>query len=226
MVITIDGPTGAGKSTISKQYAKKHGFIYINSGAFYRTVSYFAMCNHELTSEKIIPDDMLDKYISVIIPNLSWINDEMQISYKDGEETIDMKLSKELFNSQIDVIVPFVSAQQSIRKAINNRIRAICKSEGKWIIEGRDAGTIIMPDTPYKFYLDASLAERAKRRSIQYNETNTHKTLEAVKLRDKTDQNKGEASLKKLDTYHYIDTTNHAIDEIINKMYNIVNSKV
>lgn len=222
MIITIDGPSGSGKSTISKLLGNKLSFAYLNSGAFYRAVTYLALQYNHLDNETL-PTPLLTEYCEVIIPSMIWDNDILTVTINDES----IQLQDELFTREVDEVVAQVSCIEPIRKSITNRIRKLCTSN--WIVEGRDAGSQIFPHAECKFYLDASLDVRVQRRSKQYQDT-THTTTTISQLstdmnsRDTIDMNKGIYSLKKNNNFTYIDTALYSIDEILKKVYTIVNN--
>lgn len=228
MIITIDGPAGSGKTTISTLLAQHYSWQYINSGAFYRAITYLALKNSDIQSCGGIFEDKIAHYSKKIIPSIHWIAPNISIH----TENTSISLYKELFTVEIDAQVAKVSQSEILRTKINAQIRTIC-TKGDWIVEGRDAGTQIFPNANLKFYLDASLKIRAQRRNVQYskniktkNPTNNNLVEETLQKRDEIDKNKGKYSLTKLNNSHYIDTSELGIDEILKKVYNIFNINI
>jgi cytidylate kinase len=210
MVIAIDGPAGSGKSTIAKLMAEKlktkdgKEFTYINSGNLYRAVTLGCLReNIDLCdSEKVIELARNSK--------ISWEKDQV---YLDGENVTDL-----LHTDEIDKNSAPLSAIVPVRHIINDIIRSLAKDRNI-VVEGRDMTTVVFPDTPYRFYLDASSDSRAKRR---YEQGVSNLSLQEIKTailqRDEIDRNKIEGSLKIAPGVQYLDTSDLTIIQVYEKL--------
>jgi cytidylate kinase len=210
MVIAIDGPAGSGKSTIAKLMAEKlktkdgKEFIYINSGNLYRAVTLGCLrANIDLCdSEKIIQLAMNSE--------ISWEKDQV---YLDGENVTDL-----LHTDEIDKYSAPLSAIVPVRHIINDIIRSLAKDRNI-VVEGRDMTTVVFPDTPYRFYLDASSDSRAKRRFEQGVSNLSFQDIKtAILQRDEIDKNKIEGSLKIAPGVQYLDTSDLTIIQVYEKL--------
>jgi len=210
VVIAIDGPAGSGKSTIAKLMAEKlktkdgKEFTYINSGNLYRAVTLGCLrANIDLCdSEKVIELARNSK--------ISWEKDQV---YLDGENVTDLLHTDEIdkHSAPLSTIVP-------VRHIINDIIRSLAKDRNI-VVEGRDMTTVVFPDTPYRFYLDASSDSRAKRR---YEQGVSNLSLQDIKTailqRDEIDKNKVEGSLKIAPGVQYLDTSDLTIIQVYEKL--------
>jgi len=210
MVIAIDGPAGSGKSTIAKLMAEKltdkdgQGFSYINSGNLYRAITFGCI------RAKIALDD--SEKIIEFAKNIK-INCQKDRVFLDGEDVTDF-----LHTDEIDKYSAPLSAIVPVRHIVNGLIRRI--SEGRNIIvEGRDMTTVVFPDTPYRFYLDARADSRAKRRFEQgVSALSFEEIKSAIIQRDEIDKNKIEGSLKIAEGVHYLDTSDLTIIQVYDKL--------
>jgi len=203
-VITIDGPSGSGKGTIAKLLAKKLGYRYLDTGALYRAVAWKAA--HETID--IDNEDALNNILG-----------EIKITFKDERVIVDgQDISSEIRTGEIGELSSRVSARPSVRAALFNMQREMCL-KGRVVIEGRDAGTTIFPESENKFYLDADVEERARRRfeelKIKDPDVTMGKTIEDMKNRDLRDSSRESSPLTKTDDMIYVDSTGMAIDEVV-----------
>lgn len=213
--IAIDGPAGSGKSTISKRLAEKYNLLYIDTGAFYRTaawmlvkfnlsvgelVNYLKHCRIMLEKERVLIE--LDG-------NIYDVTDEIR------SPDISMKTSE-------------IAAIPEVRSVITDQQKAVAKRSSV-VMDGRDIGTVVIPDAEIKIFLTASANERAKRR---YNEligkgldVDFDTLLGEIVERDKNDANRAVAPLKKADDAYELDTTDMSIDEVISEIEKIIKKK-
>lgn len=217
-IVAIDGPAGTGKGTITKLVAKDFGLINIDTGATYRCVT-LEMLNQNISiheTEKIIK---ISENINMKIEN----NNGFQTIFLNEEDVTEKIRSKE--------VTELVSQVSSIVEVRLNMVKLQRKlAEGKDVImEGRDITTYVFPNANVKIYLDASLEERAKRRYQEMKEKNLKITydevLENIKMRDENDKNKEIGSLKIAEDATVIDTTNLSIQEVADKIKQIINKK-
>lgn len=202
IVVAIDGPSGTGKSTTARILAEKLGFLYIDSGAMYRAVTY------ELIRNKVNPTDM--KRIIEITTNSNMTF--------DGEEFLlnGKNVTKEIRSIEVTSKVSNVSAIKDIRKILVDKQRAYAK-ENDIVMDGRDIGTVVFPDAKFKFFLVCDLKVRAVRRRQDFMDHGSRIPLEKImvelKKRDEIDSSRKESPLRKAKDAIEIDTTNMIIEE-------------
>ena len=218
-IVAIDGPAGSGKGTVAEILSKKCNLVNIDTGATYRCVA-LAMLRNNLTlddRDKIIE---LSKNIDIKFG----LNNEV---YLNGED-----VTKEIRSKEATQIVSQVSSIVEVRKNMVELQRNLAKDYDV-VMEGRDITTVVLPNANYKFYLDASLEARVNRRVKQNKEKNIDMSYdmsydeiyENIKARDYNDMHKEVGSLMRTDDQIYIDSTNMTIDEVVDKMVNIIVSK-
>lgn len=204
--IAIDGPAGAGKSTVAKILSKKIGYTYIDSGALFRAITL-----------KILKLGIDINDIDNIIKNAK----NTKIDFIDNSIYLDgIDVSKEIRDDIVNKTVSYIAMIPEIREIIANIQREIAKTKNV-VVDGRDIGTTVFPDAFAKFFLTASIDERARRRYNQYLDK-TKYSLEDIKNqiihRDYIDSNRESSPLKQADDAILIDTTNKSIDEVINEI--------
>jgi cytidylate kinase len=193
-IVTIDGPSGSGKSTICKMLAKSDGFIHIDTGKIYRSIAYLlgeTFNQDELNRLKL--DFKLQDSQVLLIHNGKVLNDLL------STEDIAKKAS-------------LIAQKESIRNFVNNFARKIAY-DGKFIIDGRDAGSVVFTNAHLKFFLTAKIQERAKRRSKELS-IDYKKSLNSIIQRDKNDSQRSIAPLVVPQGAIIIDTTNLTIEEV------------
>lgn len=214
-IITIDGPSGAGKSTVAKLIAYKLGFKYLDTGAMYRAVTLYMIENQvDIKNEE------------EVINALNKLNIGFDSNYRIYLDSQD--ITEDIRKEKVVKFVSEVSAISSVRRKMVDFQRDIAK-EGNYILDGRDAGSVVFPNADYKFYLEASLEERAKRRykeelskevDISFEEVK-----ESIKKRDKYDSNRKDSPLVVPENAIIIDTTNMTIDEVAEEITDIFLNK-
>lgn len=214
-IITIDGPSGAGKSTVAKLIADKLGFKYLDTGAMYRAVTLYMIENQvDIKNEE------------EVVNALNKLNIGFDSNYRIYLDSQD--ITEDIRKEKVVKFVSEVSAISSVRRKMVDLQRDIAK-EGNYILDGRDAGSVVFPNANYKFYLEASLEERAKRRHKEELSKEVDISFEAVKesikKRDKYDSNRKDSPLVVPENAIIIDTTNMTIDEVAEEITDIFLNK-
>lgn len=217
--IAIDGPAGAGKSTIAKGVAKKFGYIYVDTGAIYRTLAYYMLSNN------ILPEQT-DKIIS----NLN--NAKVEIKYIDGTQCVLLNgedVSGKIRTPQISMAASTVSAIPEVRTHLLSIQRDLAK-ENNVIMDGRDIGTVVLPNATIKIFLTASVECRADRRYKEMVEKGIEGTLEEViediKVRDYNDSHRAVAPLKTADDATVIDTSWQSLEQSIKQIEDFITERL
>lgn len=216
--IAIDGPAGSGKSTVAKILSDELGIIYVDTGAMYRTVAYYCFKNGISTKD--------GEAVGTALKNIRMdikMTDGVQRMILNGEDVTGLIRTAEIGQgaSDVGVFVPvrdkLVEMQQEIAKKTSV------------VMDGRDIGTVVLPDAKVKIYLNADVEERAKRRLKDFaaqGKTDTlEEVMEQIKVRDRNDMSREYNPLKKAEDAIEIDTTGMTIDEVVNGVLDIVETK-
>jgi len=215
-VIAIDGPAGSGKSTVSKEIARKLNFFYLYTGAMYRALAWLAINRKiNLNDEQHLTNLLINSNIE--IANDENFNNIIRIDNKD--------VTDKIFTNEVSKVSSKIAVYKGVRKFLTKKQRKICK-RGEIIVEGRDATTVICPDAIVKIYLDATFEERARRRKSQLIEMKQkppefNELINQIKERDKRDKNRKIAPLIKTEDSIYIDSTYLTISQVVEKIINI-----
>ncbi len=209
LIIAIDGPAGAGKSTVSKLIARRLGIPYINTGAMYRAAGLKAMRNNIPLSDTFSIKEMLAN------TDISF-EEKGERLFLDGEDVTD-----DLYTPEAGKMASDISTLPVVREALVRLQRKIGKEQGG-VLEGRDIGTVVFPDADYKFFVTASVEERARRRWSELKkkgiDVSLEDIIEDVKYRDEQDSTREVAPLRKADDAIEIDTTDLSIEEVVDKI--------
>lgn len=217
MIIVIDGPAGSGKSSTAKEIANRLNIQFLDSGALYRAVTFYW-----ITSEK--PD--IRSFIKLL--------PEVELSSEYKNRTFYVKLNgnditDEIRTQRVAEHVSEVATQPEVRAFVNRHMRNLVVND-VYIADGRDLGTAVFPDAQIKFYMTASIEERAKRRLKEMQQSDAEITLKDVmnniRQRDQKDQSRASDPLKKADDAIEIDTTGKTFDEQISDMITIIENKI
>lgn len=218
MIVAIDGPAGSGKGTATEIISKKLNLTNISTGDAYRSVALFVIENNVNESEA-------DKIVKLL--------DDIQIEFKKEKDKDVVFLNgknvdKRIRQKDVTNIVSKVSAIKEVRVKLNELFRKTSKNKNV-IMEGRDIGTCVFPNADVKIYLDASIEERAKRRVKQNEELGIdipyEEVLESIRKRDEQDKSKEVGALIQADDAIYIDSSNLNIEEVSNKIIQIIKNK-
>ena len=216
-VIAIDGYAATGKSTQAKNIAKHLNFIHIDTGAMYRGITYYSL-NNFLIKSQISTKKLIDNIDKIEI-NFKIVNQNQIITIND--ENIQEKLR----NIEIDQNVSMVSSIPEVRSFLVKRQRQL-STNNDVVMEGRDIGTVVFPNSKNKFFLVASPKIRAKRRFRQMKKNNENisfsQIFEDVKIRDKNDESREISPLKPAKDAKIIDTSNYSETEVFHKIISLL----
>ena len=211
--IAIDGTAGSGKGTISKRLAEKLNFYHLDTGAIYRTIAYCAKVNNVDINNEHAVSEMLkccDIYIN--------LDNGKQINMLNGED-----VKNNIRTPGIDVASSVVSVYDDVRK-FATRIQHALAQKHNIIIEGRDIGTVVLPNADYKFFITAKPEVRAQRRLIQHglNSGEYQKILQDIIERDERDMTRKISPLKRAEDAILIDNSNQTIEETVDEMFSYI----
>ena len=218
--IAIDGPSGAGKSSMAKAVAGKYSFIYVDTGAIYRTVGLAAhrrgiTCSDEAEVSKILPELKIE---------MKYDESGEQRMYLNGED-----VSSDIRLPEISICASDVSALPAVRTYLLEMQRSMARTNNV-IMDGRDIGTVVLPDADVKIFLTASAAARANRRLAQLKEKGIDSDFESVlrdiEYRDQQDSSREIAPLKPADDAVIVDTSDIGIDETIALLSSIIEERI
>jgi cytidylate kinase len=218
-VITIDGPAGSGKSTVSKMLAKRLGYIYVDTGAMYRAVAVLA---RDACSSDPLDETSLEAICSELDLQFSSSNGEARL-FANGRD-----VTEEIRQPEISSLASAVSAKTVVRERLS-KIQKSMGSDGGVVLEGRDMGTVVFPDADLKFFLDASPEIRSKRRYLELEakgeETTPEEVYGLMLERDHNDRNRQLAPLKPATDAVMVDSSNLQIEEVVQLMLDHLEAK-
>ena len=218
--IAIDGPAGAGKSTIAKRLAKELGYQYVDTGAIYRTVAYFM----DLLGVSPKDVDGVERYIDELTINIEYDEDGLQHMIMNG-----MDVTGDIRTQDISQKASLVSAHAVVRDVLLDMQRDVAKTYNV-IMDGRDIGTVVLPKANVKIFLTASPEVRAKRRTDELlakgQKANYDKVLAEIKQRDYQDTHREVAPLKMCRDSIKVDTSEMDIDQVVETIRQIIQKKV
>lgn len=217
--VAIDGPAGAGKSTIARRTALEFGFIYVDTGALYRTVAYAVSKNGIDTAD----EDSIKLLLNKIKIELKFINHEQRV-YLDDEDVSD-----KIRSSEVSVKASEVSKIIEVRQYLFALQQEIAKNNDV-IMDGRDIGTVVLPNADVKIYLTATSQDRAKRRYDQLLSQGVpvdfDNLVKEIEQRDYSDMNREISPLKKADDAILVDTTGNSLEESICLLTQIIKTNL
>lgn len=217
--IAIDGPSGAGKSTLARRLAKELGFLYVDTGALYRAIGLFMLrAGVELTDA------------AQVLPRLPQVRLELQ--YIDGTQHVFLNgedVSEEIRREQVSMAASKVSAHQGVRDFLTETQREIARKNNV-LMDGRDIGTVILPDAQIKIFLTASAEERARRRTLELQQkgqqADYEEILEDIRRRDYNDSHRAAAPLRQADDAVLVDTTGDDFEAAFQKLCVLIRGRL
>ena len=217
--IAIDGPSGAGKSSLARRCAAELGFLYVDTGAIYRTVGLAALRRGV--------DRKDEAQVAAILPEL-----DIALRYEDGEQRMFLNgedVSREIRLPEISICASDVSALAAVRAFLLEMQRKLAR-ENNVIMDGRDIGTVVLPDAPLKIYLTASAEARAERRMKELLakgvEADFDEVLRDIRYRDEQDMNREVAPLRRAEDAVLVDTTEIDFEESFRLLCRIIRERM
>jgi cytidylate kinase len=219
LTIAIDGPSGAGKSTVAKSLAKRLGYNYVDTGAMYRSVAL------RVKEKDISPEDELTIRQLALSLHIAFITETDQTHvFCNGED-----VTEAIRKPEISRLASTISKQKGLREALVRMQREMGQG-GEVVLEGRDIGTVVVPNADVKFYLDARSEERVRRRFDEMVEkglaADFKQTQEELMQRDHNDMHRDHSPLKKAKDAVLIDSTHRSAAQVVGEMIRIINEKV
>ena len=219
IAIAIDGPAGAGKSSISKVVANELGYLYIDTGAMYRGVTWAVLDSHV--------DVKNQKEVEALLPSLDLTLEPTASAckvYVKGQDVTDL-----IRQQQINENVSTIASYKGVREYLVERQQAMA-AVGGVILDGRDIGSVVLPNAELKIYLTASVDARAKRRWLEVQGTSNEQPLEDIKKnvesRDEMDKNRDESPLVCVEDAIIVDSSNMTFDETVEHILHLVQERI
>lgn len=215
IAVAVDGPAGAGKSTIARAAARRLGFVYVDTGALYRAIGLFAL------EHGIAPDDA-----AALVPRLGEIG--VEILYRDGEQRVLLcgrDVSEEIRRPEMGTAASQVSAIPAVRALLLEMQRDIARRNNV-VMDGRDIGTVVLPDADVKIFLTASDEARARRRWDEHlakgQEVSYNEVLEEIRKRDESDRGRAISPLRQAEDALLADTSELNLDQSIELILDLI----
>lgn len=209
-IVTLDGPGGTGKSTVSRAVAARAGMPHLDTGAYYRAATLAVL------RAGVDPGDPEAVYRIVSRTSMDQEGDRM---YLDGED-----ISTEIRGEAVTAAVSAVSAHPEVRRLLVEEQRAWAEEHGGGVVEGRDIGSVVFPDAEVKVFLDASPEVRARRRALETGE-HFDDVLEDLKRRDGFDSTRPTSPLRVPEGAVVVDTSNLSIDEVVEQLLGLIEAR-
>ena len=216
--VAIDGPAGAGKSTIARAVAKKKGFIYVDTGAMYRSMALYFI-RHDIAAQD-------EEKIAAACPDI-----DVSIVYQDGEQQVILNgenVNGLIRTEQVSMMTSDTSKYPVVREKLLSLQRGLAEKENV-IMDGRDIGTCVLPNADVKIYLTASAAERARRRYKEQTERGVDCDIKEIErdiiARDEQDMNREVAPLRQAEDAVLVDSSDMTIDQVVDEIIRIYQEK-
>ena len=220
-IVTIDGPSGVGKSTVSRRVAAELGYTYLDTGAMYRAVALGCRQQGVDTNDAAAVASLLDTLTIRLLPPISG-GDDVRVLLNGRD------ISTAIRTPEMGMEASRVSAQPQVRAVLTAMQQEMGRA-GNLVAEGRDTGTVVFPNAAWKFYLDAAPEERARRRVAQLQQqggtVDKKELLAQIIKRDKNDRERTIAPLTKADDAVLIDSSNLTVDEVISRMLEVIHNE-
>lgn len=214
-IITLDGPAGSGKSTTARQLAKRLGYTYLDTGAMYRAIALMVIRNNI--------DPIREDQVIALLPQIQIdvrYQDDAQKTFLNGQD-----VSEDIRSPQVTKNVSAISSIREVRQFLVEQQRAIGK-QGGYVVDGRDAGTVIFPEADKKFFLTADIETRAIRRKKELEANNVSvpidKMIEEIKTRDTLDASRSESPLIKPEDAVEIDNSHMTVEEQVDHIMRLI----
>lgn len=218
LIIAVDGPSASGKSTVSRKVAEKLGYLHVDSGAVYRALTW-----------QLIRDGLANSGAEAIVRHLSKVTMRFFVAGGTLRLTVNGSDPEPAIRSlAVQELVSAVAAIPEVRAWVGRHLQSLTKF-GNLVMEGRDIGTVVFPEATYKFYLDAPLEERARRRHREQQgqpeaRTDPDAVKRALLQRDASDQLRPTAPLAMAPEAHRIETTQMKVEDVAERILSIINS--
>ncbi len=218
MQIAIDGPAASGKTTVARLLAQRLGVVYVDTGAMYRTLAFAALQTQTDLDNQSALLRLFDQQIRVSLDGEAELG--FRVFWKDDELTQD-----ELESPVVTAVVSIVAAHPRVREAMVREQRRIA-GEGSVAMAGRDIGTVVLPDAPYKIFLTASVAARVARRRAQLEkagvDVSAHELTQEIEERDRLDETRKISPLRKAAGAHLIDSSELTAEQVVDAICGII----
>jgi cytidylate kinase len=215
LTVAIDGPAGAGKSTVARRVADELGLLYVDTGAMYRAITWKALQSGiDLSDEQVVAD----------------IAREAEIVLDPPEVLVDgVRVTEAIRSPEVTEHVSKVAGMAEVRRVLVEKQRQMAK-DGGVVMDGRDIGTHVMPDADVKVFLTASIEERVRRRHLEMirrgYSSDPDRLYQEIKRRDEMDENRSHSPLKPAADAVMLDTTGRSIDEVVSMILDLCRTKV
>lgn len=221
--IAIDGPAASGKTTVARRLSEKLGVLYLDTGAMYRALAYVALHSQtDLDNENALVRLCEQYRIRVRL------DAHAPLGFRIYAGALELS-SEQLESPEVTSVVSTIAAHARVREAMVHEQRAIAE-EGPVVMAGRDIGTIVLPNAPYKIFLTASVAARVARRRAQLEQAgidiSTHELTQEIEERDRLDENRANSPLRKAPDAHLIDSSNLPAEDVVAAICRIVEARV